>query len=112
MPEKELVSVLAIFYHRGPPRFAFTDRWPLTTVLEPLPACFGFVFDAQALERTIQPQAAMSFALIPDWLSFAHFAAPGTPLASVRYAPVRRFHCHPVPLAARHSLRIHWPLWG
>src|SRR5208337_4205946 len=55
--------------------------------------CFGFVFDPQARARTIQPQAAKSFALIPDWLRFAHFAAPDTPLAS-----------------ACHSLRIHWPL--
>jgi len=48
----------------------------------------------------------MNFALIPDWLRFAHFAAPGTPLASVRYAPVRRLHCHLTPLAPRH-LQIH-----
>jgi hypothetical protein len=106
MPERLLVSVQALFYLRDLPRFAFTGHWPLTTVLEPLPACFGFVFDAQALERTIQPQAAMNFALIPDWLRFAHFAAPGTPLASVRYAPVRRLHCHPTALAPRH-LQIH-----
>src|SRR5208337_3591899 len=37
------------------------------------------------------------------WLRFAHFAAPGTPLASVRYAPVRRLHCHLTPLAPRPS---------
>src|SRR5271157_5730328 len=53
----------------------------------------GFVFDPEARSRTIQPQAAMNVALIPDWLRFAHFAAPGTPLAS-----------------ARHSLRTDWPL--
>ena len=70
-----------------------TDQWPLAARHSPLPACFGFVFDSQARARTVQPQAATSFALIPDWLRLAHFAVPGTPLAS-----------------ARCSLQIHWPL--
>jgi len=29
MPEKQLVSVLAIIYHRDLPHFAFTGHWPL-----------------------------------------------------------------------------------
>ena len=74
--------------------------WPLATVLEPLatllsPATpsspttrhsllrgephhqprIGFVFDPPARSNTIQPQAVTSFALILDWLRFAHFLA-------------------------------------
>ncbi len=36
MPEKELVSVLAIFYHGGLPRFAFTGHGPVATRRSPL----------------------------------------------------------------------------
>ncbi len=111
MPEKELVSVLAIFYHGGLPRFAFTGHGPVATRRRhsPLPACFGFVFDPQAREGTIQPQAAMNLALIPDWLRLAPFLVPGDSLASARCARVRLPRSHPTPLAARHFLRIHWP---
>ena len=63
----------------GPGDFPITAVSPashtLATVLEPLPACFGFVFDPEARAWTIQPEAATSFALIPDWLCFAHFLA-------------------------------------
>src|SRR5271157_6303046 len=30
-----------------------------------------------------------------NWLRFAHFLASGTPLASARYARIRRLHSHP-----------------
>ncbi len=110
MPEKELVSVLAIFYHGGLPRFAFTGHGPVAARHSPLPACFGFVFHPQARAETIQPQAAMSFALIPDWLRLAPFLVPVASLASARCARVRLPRSHPRPLAARRSLRIHWPL--
>jgi hypothetical protein len=84
MPEKQLVSVLAIFYHGGLPasHSLATDQWPLAARHSPLPACFGFGFHPQARAETIQPQAAMSFALIPDWLRLAPFLVPGASLAS------------------------------
>ena len=86
-----------------------TDQWPLAARHSPLPACFGFVFDPQARAGTIQPQAAMNFALIPDWLRLAPFLVPGASLASARCARVRLPRSHPRPLAACRSLRIHWP---
>ena len=35
MPEKQLVSVLTLFYHRDLPRFAFTGHWRLFSRLTP-----------------------------------------------------------------------------
>ena len=111
MPEKELVSVLAIFYHGGLPRFAFTGHGPVAARHSPLPACFGFVFHPQARAGTIQPQAAMNFALIPDWLRLAPFLVPVASLASARwplgfaFPAATRGH---LPLAAPSG--IHWPL--
>ncbi len=130
MPEKQLVPVLAIFNHRGLPRFAFTDHWLMATVLEPLaillsplatplsPATghsllrgephhsprIGFVFDPQARFLMTEPLAANSLALIPDWLCLALFAASGTRLATPFCACVHIPHSHSAPLAGRHSL--------
>src|SRR5208337_1281249 len=60
-----------------------------TASLDNRPLIDGFVFDPEARARTIQPQAAMNFTLIPDWLRFAHFAVPA--LLFRRLATLSRF---------------------
>src|SRR5208282_419116 len=56
---------------RGSPKPYLDKHIPRTSVDSPS----SQVRRSEAWKRTIQPQAATSFALIPDWLRFAHFLA-------------------------------------
>jgi hypothetical protein len=76
----------------GPFNAALVGRgaWGVERYLPPI----GFVSDPPARSPTIQPQSATDFALIPDWLRFAPFLGPGTPLAAARCDQVRRLRSH------------------